>query len=303
MPTFETEASRWIAVQSRDPSADGKFVYCVKTTGIYCRPVCKARIARRSNVTFHVSSDVAKADGFRPCLRCKPELERYDPQSKMISKACAIMQANASQGKGTTLGDLAAEVGLAQSHFHRVFKSVMGVTPKAHTAALLRKARATMERSSSRPGSLTPSLDHSSGSSSGMQTPYLAPAPFSLVEQQTSCALLNTESFLTTKVRQNCLQPRIEFTIQPWQSGYVLVAVANNELRAIDVGDNYAELMAVMERRFPTEDLVMSDWTRTASTNPLRSPSQLLFASLMDALENPTGRVLHLPSNVFEVYG
>ena len=128
---FETESSRWAAVQSRDRSADGKFVYCVKTTGIYCRPVCKARLARRSNVTFHNDSNAAGADGFRPCMRCKPELERHDPQSDVISKACSMMRASADQGKESSLRDLAAEAGLTQWHFHRVFKSVTGVTPRS----------------------------------------------------------------------------------------------------------------------------------------------------------------------------
>jgi AraC family transcriptional regulator, regulatory protein of adaptative response / methylated-DNA-[protein]-cysteine methyltransferase len=303
MSMFETESSRWAAVQSRDRSADGKFVYCVKTTGIYCRPVCKARLARRSNVTFHNNSTAAEADGFRPCMRCKPELKHHDPQSDVISKACSTMRASADQGKESSLGDLAAEAGLTRWHFHRVFKSVTGVTPKSHAAALLGKSRTTVEVPSSRPGSLTPSYGQSSGASTGPQTPNMTPTPLVMGEWQESEFLEDFEPTSVTKMNPEYLQPQIEFTIQPWRTGYVVIAASDNEVRGIDVGDNYVDLVAMVQRRFPTAPLLLSDWQRSNSHDTSNKPTQVLFASVMEALENPTGKILHLPTNVFEVYG
>lgn len=303
MSSFQTEKSRWTAVQSRDASADGKFVYCVKTTGIYCRPTCKARLARRSNVIFHSDSNAAEADGFRPCMRCKPELERYDPQYEIVSKACSVMQASATQGKECTLKDLAAKAGLTQSHFHRVFKSVMGVTPKTHAAGLLGKNRPPALAPDSRPGSLTPLSDRSPSASSGPQTPDAAPTPPAVAEWQGVNAPEPGDPASKTKFNSGCLESHIEFTIQPWQSGYVLIAAADDGLRAIDVGDNYTDLVAIMQRRYPDADLLWSDWTRSNATDHLRTPSGFLFASVMDALENPTGKILHLPTSVFEVGG
>jgi AraC family transcriptional regulator of adaptative response/methylated-DNA-[protein]-cysteine methyltransferase len=303
MPKFETEASRWAAVQSRDSSADGSFVYSVKTTGIYCRPICKARLARRSNVSFHNDSKSAEADGFRPCMRCKPELERYDPQSEVISRACSTMQASAAQGKESTLKDLANEAGLTQSHFHRVFKSVMGVTPKTHAAALLGKNRAIAEVPSSRPGSLTPSLGRSSSASNGPLTPCVLPTPPAIADWQDACALEATEAALMTKISSDCLQSQIEVTIQPWQSGYVLIAATKDVLRAIDVGDNDVDLLAMMQRRFPAADLLLSGWAKNTTSGRFQTPTERLFDSVMEALENPTGKVLHLPTSIFEVYG
>jgi len=64
--------SRWAAVVGRDGAADGVFYYSVKTTGVYCRPSCAARLARRENVRFHPTRAEAEAAGFRPCKRCKP---------------------------------------------------------------------------------------------------------------------------------------------------------------------------------------------------------------------------------------
>src|SRR5437868_13715421 len=64
---------RWAAVVARDPTADGAFFYSVRTTGVYCRPSCKARLAQPENVDFHASTREAEAAGFRPCERCRPQ--------------------------------------------------------------------------------------------------------------------------------------------------------------------------------------------------------------------------------------
>ena len=71
-PPFAGDAERWAAVQRRDRDADGAFYYSVRTTGVYCRPSCAARAARRENVRFHASCEEAEAAGFRPCKRCRP---------------------------------------------------------------------------------------------------------------------------------------------------------------------------------------------------------------------------------------
>jgi AraC family transcriptional regulator, regulatory protein of adaptative response / methylated-DNA-[protein]-cysteine methyltransferase len=75
--TAETLADpRWQAVRARDASADGSFYYSVRTSGVYCRPSCKARPARPENVDFHATAAAAEAAGFRPCKRCKPDAEQ-----------------------------------------------------------------------------------------------------------------------------------------------------------------------------------------------------------------------------------
>jgi len=71
-PTFASDAERWAAVQRRDRDADGVFFYSVRTTGVYCRPSCAARLARRENVRFHAGCEEAEAAGFRACKRCRP---------------------------------------------------------------------------------------------------------------------------------------------------------------------------------------------------------------------------------------
>src|SRR5260221_14568760 len=71
-PAYASDAERWTAVQRRDAGADGMFFYSVRTTGVYCRPSCASRLARRENVRFHASCAEAEGAGFRPCKRCRP---------------------------------------------------------------------------------------------------------------------------------------------------------------------------------------------------------------------------------------
>lgn len=127
-------AARWQAVVSRDRSAD-KFVYGVLTTRIYCRPCCPARLARRANVIFYDTPSQAQADGFRPCKRCKPEA--VNPQQQLIQRACASIESETKAGLKPRLQRLAEEANLTPSHFHRVFKRTLGVTPGQYAARVL----------------------------------------------------------------------------------------------------------------------------------------------------------------------
>jgi methylphosphotriester-DNA--protein-cysteine methyltransferase len=113
---------------------------------IYCKPTCRARLARRANVIFHDTTAEAEAYGCRPCLRCKPELsseerEGEDPQKLAVAKACVLIGREGKQGAGRrtdkwTVKALAREVGLTESHFCRVFKKICGVTIGVYRASL-----------------------------------------------------------------------------------------------------------------------------------------------------------------------
>ena len=137
---YTCESSRWRALTLRDPSANGHFVYCVKSTGIYCRPTCSARLARRANVLFYKSPFEAEAAGFRPCKRCQPRLEQeVDPAANAVEKAREILRKEAERaseqeknesGETLKLKDLAGMVGLTNSYFHKIFRQRTGMTPK-----------------------------------------------------------------------------------------------------------------------------------------------------------------------------
>ncbi|KAL2825609.1 metal binding domain of Ada-domain-containing protein [Aspergillus cavernicola] len=138
-PTTSTAAC-WQAVVTRDKTATS-FVYAVLTTKIYCRPSCPARLARRANVEFYDTPSQAERAGFRPCKRCKPETLKpaINPQIVLVQKACQTIRSDIDSGSKPTLLRLAGEAGLTPSHFHRVFKKVMGVTPGKYTAGVLGK--------------------------------------------------------------------------------------------------------------------------------------------------------------------
>lgn len=140
--TLITNEDRWQAVLARDPNADGQFVFAVQTTGIFCRPSCRARHALRENVRFFPDAESAQNAGFRPCKRCQPD--KHDPQAQRlakIEKACRLLE----QENPLTLEALAQKVAMSPFHFHRLFKSVTGMTPKAwQQAARAKRLRSAL---------------------------------------------------------------------------------------------------------------------------------------------------------------
>ena len=132
-PIQTTRDPRWAAVVARDPAADDTFYYSVATTGVYCRPSCAARRARPENVKFHATRAAAEKAGFRPCKRCKPEqAARSVTQTAMVTRACRMITEAETPPQ---LGALAKAVGMSAYHFHRIFKQVTGLTPRAYANA------------------------------------------------------------------------------------------------------------------------------------------------------------------------
>ena len=123
-PPLHADAERWQAVVARDAAADGRFFYSVRTTGVYCRPSCAARLPRRENVRFHASCAEAERAGFRPCKRCRPnEASLAERQAAAVAKACRLIE-EADETPDSRRPRRAA--GLSRYHFHRVFKAITG---------------------------------------------------------------------------------------------------------------------------------------------------------------------------------
>jgi len=134
---IDTELA-WAAFAARDRAHDGRFVVAVETTGIYCKPSCPARHPQRRHVRFYRDPAEARAAGFRACLRCKPDEVGRDRVA--VARAVALIEA---AEEAIPLDELAARVGYAPHHFHRLFKRATGVTPAAYARGL--KARAVAE--------------------------------------------------------------------------------------------------------------------------------------------------------------
>lgn len=128
------EQEAWQAFERRDRSFDGRFVVAVRTTQIYCKPSCPARRPRRDNVRFYPEAGQARAAGFRPCLRCRPDEAARDSQA--VARAARLIE-RAEQAP--TLSELASAVGYAPHHFQRLFKRSLGVSPAEYARALRAK--------------------------------------------------------------------------------------------------------------------------------------------------------------------
>ena len=133
-PRRSNDDARWRAVERRDREADGTFVYSVRTTGVYCRPSCAARLGAARERAFHATCADAERAGFRPCKRCRPERSVAGRAAGRGGGQCLpVDRGGGGDSRASTRWREAA--GLSRFHFHRVFKAVTGVTPKAYAAA------------------------------------------------------------------------------------------------------------------------------------------------------------------------
>ena len=143
---MRAEAELWEAVLGRDRGSDGAFVYAVRTTGIYCRPVCPSRRPKRGNVEFFALPAAAESAGYRACRRCRPEVMVVsDPGVEMVQQACRALQGGVDGVP--TLDDLSGPLGVSPRHLHRTFKRLMGITPRQFAEARrLQRAKKELRR-------------------------------------------------------------------------------------------------------------------------------------------------------------
>jgi AraC family transcriptional regulator of adaptative response/methylated-DNA-[protein]-cysteine methyltransferase len=237
--------ARWAALCARrDDSAD-RFVYAVKTTGIYCLPGCASRLPKRQNVSFHDSAAGAAAAGYRACLRCRPDDPGRRGASEAILQACRMIEASATP---PSLAELAAQAGLSPFHFQRRFKAVVGLTP----AAYARARRAERVRAALVEGAdVTAAIFEAGFNSSGRF-------------YETSPARLG----MTPKVFGNGGRDEtIRYAVGDCWLGKVLAAATQRGLCAISLGDDADRLVADLRMRFAKADIAPAgaDFTDTFS--------------------------------------
>ena len=235
---FNTEPARWAALTAKDPAADGAFVYSVRTTGVYCRPNCAARPARRENVAFHDSIEAAQAAGFRPCKRCKPDqaplAERH---AAVVALACRAIEA---AEEPPALEALAQDAGMSAFHFHRVFKAATGLTPKAYADA----RRAEKVRQALGESETVTEAIYDAGFNSGGR-----------FYEQAGKVLGMTP----TRFRAGGHQALIRFAVGQCSLGSILVAATDKGVCAILLGDDPEALVRDLQDRFDRAELVGGD--------------------------------------------
>ena len=235
----ETSADpRWAAVVARDAAADGAFVYSVRTTGVYCRPSCASRRARPENVRFHATGEAAAAAGFRPCRRCRPDRPSLaEENAALVTAACRTIEA---ADRPPTLEALAAAAGLSPFHFHRLFRSVTGVTPRAYA----REHRARRMRSAlDAERTVTRAIYEAGYASNGR---FYADSRGVL-------------GMTPTDFRAGGPDVEIRFAIGECSLGSILVARSAQGVCAILLGDDPDALVRQLQARFPRAELVGGD--------------------------------------------
>lgn len=229
---------RWARVVARDRSADGQFWYSVVTTGIYCRPSCPSRTANPRNVQLHGTLAAAKATGFRPCKRCNPDAPSIDSENAaLVARACRLVEESEEE---PSLTELAASVGLSVSYFHRVFRSVTGLTPKDYAAA--HRAKMVRERLT-KATSVTEAMYDAGFNSSGR-----------FYEKSTGML-----GMTPTRYRAGGAHEEIRFAVGQTSLGAILVASSQKGVAAILLGDDPDQLVRDLQDRFPKAALIGAD--------------------------------------------
>jgi AraC family transcriptional regulator, regulatory protein of adaptative response / methylated-DNA-[protein]-cysteine methyltransferase len=241
--SFSSEDVRWQALVQRDPQADGAFFYGVKTTGIYCRPVCPSRLPNRENTQFFDTWQQAEEAGFRPCKRCTPhQSEAPNTAADAIARACDII---AEAEKEPSLNELAEAVGLSPHHFHRLFKKATGVTPKQY---MMEKRAARLRENLQGPGSVTDAIYDAGYESSSR---FYEKAESSL-------------GMKPLEYKKGGEGVTISYAVVQSYLGWVLVAVTERGICQIDFADTPEVLETRLEERFSKADLRRDDPRITA---------------------------------------
>ena len=259
------DEERWQAVKRRDSAFDGKFVFAVRTTGIYCRPSCASRPAKRENVSFFSTETEAEKAGYRACKRCRPDkLGAPDPQVQAVKRACERIEQAEEAPK---LAELAASAGLSPYHFHRVFKAITGVTPKAYAA----ETRARRAADKLRTADTVTEAIYDAGFNSS-----------SRFYENTAARLGMTPG----AVRRGGAGVVIRFAVGEASLGAVLVAATDKGVCAIMLGDDPEALVRDLQDRFPNADFEGGD-----------AEFERMVAQVVGLVEAP-GQRLDLPLDI-----
>jgi AraC family transcriptional regulator of adaptative response/methylated-DNA-[protein]-cysteine methyltransferase len=234
----------WDAVLARDSNQDGKFVFAVSSTGVYCRPSCPARRPRRENVTFFRKPDEAEKAGYRACLRCLPKAIGGNGATEMVKAMCRYIEQHLDEP--LTLSRLSSAFHQSPFHLQRTFKSVLGITPRAYADS----CRMNQLKGNLRAGhSVTRSMYDAGYSSS------------SRLYERTASQLGMTPD----KYRRGAIAAPIRYTFADSPLGRMLIAATDKGICAIQFANSDGELEQGLRHEFPfanrrRDDDAMQSW-------------------------------------------
>ena len=229
----------WRAVERRDPRFDGRFVYAVRSTRIYCRPSCPSRRPSRERVTFYAAPTAAEDAGYRACRRCHPR-EVHLGTAAAVAVERARRHIEQYPDEAVTLAALAAEVGMSPFHLQRTFKRLLGISPREYQDAL----RVSRFKSRLRAGDTVSRATYEAGFGSS-----------SRVYERSDRSLGMTPA----AYRRGGAGMRIEYTIVDSPFGKLLVGATERGVCAVALGDSSEALVTALRADFPRADVERSD--------------------------------------------
>ncbi|HEU5450764.1 MAG TPA: bifunctional DNA-binding transcriptional regulator/O6-methylguanine-DNA methyltransferase Ada [Terriglobales bacterium] len=226
---------QWQRVLERDARFDGAFVYAVQTTGVYCRPSCPSRRPKPNVVQFFPAPEQAENAGFRACRRCKPRDPRtVDQRVQMVVRACELIEQQTEEQ--VSLQKLGEELGRSPFEVQRLFKQVLGISPRQYADTLrLRRLKSELRG----PRNVTESLYEAGyGSSSRL---------YERAHEQLGMT--------PAQYRAGAAGQEIRYTIARSPLGLVLVGATERGVCAVSLGDSEKELLANLKADFPAAEL------------------------------------------------
>ncbi len=231
---------RWADVQGRHAAADGRFVYAVRSTGIFCRPSCSSRLAKPENVRFFDTAAQAQAAGYRACKRCQPDNPAKPSHAALVAQLCGWI---ATAEEEPSLAELAERAGMSPFHLQRVFKAAVGVSPKAYAKAQRRQRLQT-------------------ALGDAQEAPRVIDAIFDAGFASTAQLYRDSQAVLGMTPRQyrtGGVAQQIRFGVAECSLGPILVAATAQGICAILLGDDADALVQDLQQRFPKAQLAGGD--------------------------------------------
>jgi len=232
---MKAEQQMWQSVLRRDPAADGAFVYGVVTTGVFCRPTCPARRPKRINVRFYADAAAAGAAGLRPCRRCHPGgISAAQRHILAVTAACRVLR---RAGDGSSLVDLATASGMSPWYFQRVFKRLVGITPKQYAMVCREQRFRELLRADHRvTDAIYDAGYHSPAAAYAASRKGLGMAP--------------------SRYQGGGQGMTVRYALAATDLGWVMVAVIARGVCGIELADTKTQLREAVRTRFPRARLV-----------------------------------------------
>lgn len=272
-PLILNEEECWQQLIEKNLQPDAAFIYAVKTTQIYCLPGCRSKLPKRENVEFFSTCSEAENAGYRACKRCRPdEQAEQNRHQKMVAEACQLM---ATSTTPFSLAEIAAFSGLSPWHFHRIFKAILGVTPKQYSDKL-------------RTTKLSKKLIESNRISDAIYAAGFESSSRAYEKMQDNLGMT------ASNFKKGGKNLMVQYALTDCFLGRILVASTNKGICTIAIADSDADLIAALEKQLPNATYKLAE-----ETHPLTQQLAQVIQHI-EFPENTSGIPLDIIGTAFQ---